>query len=151
MFPEKPMKRLTREQWRDHNRATICHICLKEFKVYVPKVRDHCHYTGKYRGPAPRNCNLRYKISDYIPIVFHNLNGYYAHLFFRELRKKFNTGKIGVIAENKEKYINFDVDVVVDSHTDDSGEIEEKKIQLRFIDSFFSNKRLSWSEWNGMW
>ena len=41
-----------------------------------------------------------------------------------------------MIAENKEKYISFNVDVVVDSHTDDSGEIEEKKIQLKFIDSF---------------
>ena len=53
-----------------------------------------------------------------------------------ELGKKFNTGKIGVIAENKEKYISFNFDVVVDSYTDDSSEVEEKKIQLRFIDSF---------------
>ena len=29
MFPEKPMKPLTHEQWRDHNRTTTCHICLK--------------------------------------------------------------------------------------------------------------------------
>ena len=41
-----------------------------------------------------------------------------------------------MIAENKKKYISFNVDVVVDSHTNDSGEVEEKKIQLRFIDSF---------------
>ena len=52
-------------------------------------------------------------------------------LFIRELGKKFNTGKIGVIAENKEKYISFNVDVVVDIYTDDSGEVKEKKIQLR--------------------
>ena len=39
-------------------------------------------------------------------------------------------------AENKEKYISFNVDVIVDSHTDDSGEVKEKTIQLRFIDSF---------------
>ena len=135
MFPEKPMKHLTREQWGDHNRATICHICLKGFKVYDPKT-DHCHYTGKYRGPAHRNCNLRYKIPHYIPIVFHNLSRYDAHLFIRKLGKKFNTGKIGAIAENKEKYISFNVDVVVDSYTDDSGEVEEKKIQLKFINSF---------------
>ena len=61
-------------------------------------------------------------------------------MFIRELGKKLNTGKIGAIAENKEKYFSFnvdvDVDVVADSHTDDSGEVEEKKIQLRFIDSF---------------
>ena len=37
--------------------------------------------------------------------------------------------------ENKEKYISFNVDVVVDEYVDDRGEIREKKIQLRFIDS----------------
>ena len=56
-------------------------------------------------------------------------------MFIRELDNKFNTGKIGVITENKEKYISFNVDVVVDSYTDDSGEVNEKKIQLRFIHS----------------
>ena len=64
-------------------------------------------YTGQYRGPAHRNCNLRYKIPSFIPIIFHSLIGYDAHLFIRELGKKFDKGKIGVIAENKEKYISF--------------------------------------------
>ena len=100
------------------------------------KVRDHCHYTGKYRGPAHNICNLRYKISHYIPIVFHNRSRYDAHLSIRELGKKFDTGKIDVVAENKEKYVSFDVDdVAVDSYTDDSGEDKEKTIQLRIIDS----------------
>ena len=49
--------------------------------------------------------------------------------------KKFNTGKISVITENNEKYISFNIDVVVDSYLDDSGKVKEKKIQLRFIDS----------------
>ena len=119
-FPEKKMIPLTKEEWREYDKATKCHICLEEFDVNEDettkgniKVRDHCHYTGKYRGPAHSNCNLRYKIPSYIPIVFHNLSGYDAHLFIRELGKKFDTGKIGVIAENKEKYITFNVDAVV--------------------------------------
>ena len=128
MFPEKPMKRPTREQWRDHNIATICYICLKGFKVYDPKVRDHCHYTGKYLGPAHGSCNLRYKIPNYILILFHSLSRYGAHLFIRKLGKKFNTRKTGVIAENKEKYISFNDDIVVDSYTNDSREVEEKKV-----------------------
>ena len=40
-----------------------------------------------------------------------------------------------MIAENKEKYISFTIDVVVDWYVDERGEIEEKKIKLRFIDS----------------
>ena len=75
MFPEKPMKPLTREQWRKFNRAMNCHICLKGFKLSDPKVTDHSHYTGKYRGPSHSIYNLRYKIPHYIPIVFHNLSG----------------------------------------------------------------------------
>ena len=135
MFPEKPINRLTREEWREFNRARKCHICFKEFKEDNPNVRDHCHYTGSYRGPTHRNCNLRYKIPSYIPIIFHNLSGYDAHLIIRELGKKFDTVKIGVIAENKKKYISFYVDVVVDRYEDELGKIKEKKIQLRFIDN----------------
>ena len=40
-----------------------------------------------------------------------------------------------MIAKNKEKYISFSADVVVDSYTDGSDEVKEKKIQVRFIDS----------------
>ena len=130
MFPVKSMKRLTREDGRKYNRATKCHICFKKFQELNPKVRDHCHYTGQYRGPAYRSCNLACKIPHYIPIVFHNLSGYDAHLFIRELGDTFNTGNIDVIAENKEKYISFTVDVVVDQYVDASGEVKEKKIQL---------------------
>ena len=57
-------------------------------------------------------------------------------MLIRELGRKFNTGKIDEIAENKEKYISFNFDVVVDSYTDDSDEVKEKIIKLRFIDSF---------------
>ena len=36
------------------------------------KVRDHCHETGKYRGPACKICYLRYKQQNYLPVIFHN-------------------------------------------------------------------------------
>ena len=62
MFPEKPLNRLTREERREFKQERKCHICFKEFEQDNPKVRDHCHYTGSYRGPAHRKCNLRYKI-----------------------------------------------------------------------------------------
>ena len=97
-------------------------------------MRDHCHYTGKYRGPAHSLCNLRYKIPSYIPVIFHNLSGYDTHLFIKELGK--DSKNVGVIAKNKEDYIKFSVDVVVDKHTDDEGNEKDKTIELRFIDSF---------------
>ena len=85
MFLELPMDPLTKKQWKKYKRSTKCHICYKPFMLGDPKVRDHCHYTGLYRGPAHSLCNLRYKIPSYIPVVFHNLSGYDAHLFIREL------------------------------------------------------------------
>ena len=36
---------------------------------------------------------------------YHNLSGYDVHLFIRE--------SIGLIAENKEKYITFNTDIIV--------------------------------------
>ena len=81
MFSEKPMDPLTKEQWTRYRRASKCHICYKPFNFKDaiapegPKVRDHCHYTGKYRGPAHSLCNLRYRIPCYISVVFHNLSG----------------------------------------------------------------------------
>ena len=133
MFPEKSMEPLTSQEWKGYNRATECHTCFKPFKELNPKVRDHCHYTGKYRGPAHRTFNLRYKIPSHILIIFHNLSRYDAHLFIRELSKE--TKKICVITENKEKYISFTTNVVVDEYQN-RGKTKEKKIQLRFIDSF---------------
>ena len=114
--------------------AKECHICFKKFSPKDRKVRDHCHYTVKYRGAAHSSCNLRYRIPDYIPVVFHNLAGYDAHLFIKELAK--HTTKIGVIAKNTENYISFSVKVEVDKFIDKAGNEKSKEIELRFIDSF---------------
>ena len=134
MFPELPMDPLTKKQWKKYKRSTKCHICYKPFALKDPKVRDHCHYTGLYRCPAHSLCNLRYKISSYIPVVFHNLSGYDAHLFIRELGA--HTSDMEVIAKNKEDYISFSIKVPVDSYIDKNGEEKDKLTELRFIDSF---------------
>ena len=124
---------------REHKAAEKCYVCLKEFNDPKDrKVRDHCHYTGFYRGAAHNNCNLKYRIPDHIPIVFHNLSGYDAHLFIKELGKKFNKDDIGVIAENKEKYISFNVKINVKLagvRGKQDGKEVRKNIQLRFIGS----------------
>ena len=69
------------------------------------KVRDHDHLTGKYRGAAHSICNLNYQNPRFIPIVFHNLSGYDAHLFIKEFGNDNNSIKL--ISNNEEKYISF--------------------------------------------
>ena len=132
-FPEKQMKPLTKSQTKEYKRATKCHICFKPFSEEKWRVRDHCHYSGLYRGAAHSSCNLQYKIPNYIPVVLHNLTGYDAHLFIRELAKHI-TG-MGVIAKSKEDYISFSINVEVDKYIDKNGNERTKEMELRFIDS----------------
>ena len=134
-FPELPMAPLTASQLKEYKRATKCHICFTPFseKIGKRKVRDHCHYSGLYRGAAHSSCNLQYKIPNYIPVVFHNLTGYDAHLFIRDLAKH-PTG-MGVIAKNTEDYISFSIKVEVDRFINNDGHERAKEMELRFIDS----------------
>ena len=76
-----------------------------------------------------------YKIPPYIPIVFHNLSGYDAHLFIKELAS-LTDGSIGVIAKNTEDYISFSIKVEVNKYITENGIEKSKEIELRFIDSF---------------
>ena len=100
-------------------------------------MRDHCHYTRCYRRPTHTKCNLQYKIPSYIPIVFHNLSGYDAYLFIKELAASSTDGaKMGVIVKNKEDYISFSIKVEVSKYIDKNGIEKSKEIKLRFIDSF---------------
>ena len=65
------------------------------------------------------------------------MNGYDAHLFIKELGRKFNKNDIGIIAENKEIYISFNVKINVKlaGIKYKAGTQVHKNIQLRFIDS----------------
>ena len=73
-------------------------------KLY-DKVKDHCHYTGKFRGAANNICNLRYKTPKKIPVVFHNGSTYDCHFVFNQLAKEFK-GHLECLGENTGKYIN---------------------------------------------
>ena len=65
-------------------RETKCWICNEKFDG-DNKVKDHCHFTGRYRGPAHNECNLNYRKPNFTPVVFHNLTGYDSHLFIKNL------------------------------------------------------------------
>ena len=66
------------------------------------QVRDHCHYTRKYRGTAHDICNPIYKTSNEIPKVFHNGPTYSYHFVIKKLAKEFE-GQFQSLGENAEK------------------------------------------------
>ena len=117
----------------DFEKARVCWICQKEFGS-EKKVRDHCHFTGKYRGAAHVKCNLQFKKPKFTPVIFHNLSGYDAHLFVKNLGK--SEGNIKCIPNNEEKYISFSKDIVVGEYKNKKGEKVEVKHEIRFLDSF---------------
>jgi len=96
---------ITPEQELEFKKAHDCHICLK--KLGEDRVRDHCHITGLYRGPAHNECNKKYYNDYEVPVFFHNLKGYDSHLIVKELGKF--EKKIDCISQSSEKFISFKV------------------------------------------
>ena len=141
-YEKKKMIPLTTKEEIYHNRQKICYICKKEFnnngkKNY--KVRDHCHYTGKYSGATHNIFNLRYKVPKEIPIVFHNGSTYDYHFIIKEIVKEFKSN-FECLGENTEKYITFSVPI--------KKKIENKYLEItykiKFIDSYrFMSSSLS--------
>ncbi len=119
-----------------HVKAESCYACKVQFgierlnertkkKEKVVKCRDHCHITGKYRGAACDKCNLRMKVPMFVPVLFHNLEGYDAHLFVKSLGLE--EGDIRCIPKTDEKYISFSKNVPMEKTI---------SLEMRFIDSF---------------
>ena len=141
-YEKKKIISLTKAEKIKYNNQQICYICKKEFdSIYKKnyKVRDHCHYTGKYRGAAHNICNLRYKVPKEIPVVFHNGSTYDYHFIIKELVKEFE-GNFDWLGENTEKYITFSVPL--------KKKIENKNLEItykiKFIVSFrFMSSSLS--------
>ena len=130
---KKDMIPLTKEEEEYYNNQKVCYICKKEFinDTKECKVRDHCHYTGKYRGVAHNTCNLRYKILKNIQIIFHNGSTYDCHFIIRELVKEFE-GNFECLGENTEKYITFSVPIKKRVENKDM----EITYKIKFVDSF---------------
>ena len=104
-----------KEEAERFNKETKCWICKKEFNDDKDfKVRDNCHFTGRYRGSAHNSCNLKYKKLNFTPVVFHNLSGYDSHLFIKNLG--FTAGNIDCIPNNEERYISFTKNIEVGSY-----------------------------------
>ena len=86
---------LTKEELKSHQHAKVCYICGKRilkklFKsINYRKVRDYCHYAGKYRGAAHSICNLKFNVPNEIPVVFHNGSNYDYHFIVKALANEF--------------------------------------------------------------
>ena len=127
----KKNMRITRKEEGDFQQALVCHIC--ENLLRDDKVRDHCHLTGRYRGAAHNQCNLKYRVPNFYPVIFHNLSGYDTHMFIKDLAE--TEGEINCIAKTEEDYISFQKTIIVGVYKKEGREIKVKR-NIRFLDSF---------------
>ena len=97
---------MTEEDVKKYRNNNICRFC--EQNIESDKVRDHCHLTGKYRGPAHNVCNIiiKQKDSNFIPFAIHNFSNYDCHMFFKRLiDSKKDKVKFKIITKTNEKYV----------------------------------------------
>ena len=135
---KRKMIPLTDKENRSYENQKHCHVCRKPFTKDDKKVRDHCYFTGKYRGPAHNKCNMNYKITKNILVAFHNLSSYDNHFIIKELAKEFD-GELECLGENTEKYITFSVKInkkIMKKDEDGKEKIVNIPHRLKFIDSY---------------
>ena len=122
---------LTQKQNKSYEKQQVHYVCKKEFSTDDNnEVKDHCHYTGKFRGAAYDICNLRYKTLKEIPVVFHDGSTYDYHFIIKQLEKEVD-GQLECLRENTEKYITFSVPIKKEL---DNGKTITYK--LKFNDNF---------------
>ena len=141
-LPKKEMIPLSPEEWKKFRESKVCWLCRGKFgEKRFSKVRDHCHYTGKFRGAAHQSCNLKFQRPKFTPVFFHNLQNYDAHLFVRALGLMDEVLSIKCIPNNDEKYISFSLKFELKRITkwDPKGEEWIEVViphEIRFLDSF---------------
>ena len=130
----KDCLKLTGEERYGHDKRKLCFLCKRPFSEIVKmnyiKVRDHCHYTWKYRVAPHKICNLMYSTTREILVIFHNGSSYNYHFIIKGLAEQFE-GEFECLGENKEKYIIFSVPIKKELNK--GGTIIYR---IKFIDSF---------------
>jgi hypothetical protein len=98
----------TKEDQKHFNETHKCHICSRFITKKSDKVRDHCHATGRFIGPAHNICNLNRKERPIMKILAHNFSGYDSHLIIEKLD---NVGvkNVNVIPKSSEKFMAVEI------------------------------------------
>jgi len=78
---------------------------------------------GVFRGAANNECNLNYMCLRTIPVAFHNMSNYDAHIIIKDIAHCAE-GSIHIILENTEKYIAI------------TKSVDDSTVKFRFIDTF---------------
>ena len=151
-----------------------CHICGEKYTDKDVRVRDHFHITGKFRGSAHQECNLKLRIKPEdikIPVIFHNLRGYDSHFIMQQIGEIANkhgyTNKkeekqdlnINAIPNNMEKYMAFMLGnhlTFIDSFQFMSSSLDKlvsnlPKDDLIYISKAFKGKRLNLMSQKGVY
>ena len=71
------------QEFVDTNETLTDYIKKNDCRI----VRDHCHFTGEFRGAAHNHCNRQFRKTFKIPVFFHNFKGYDGHIVFKNLAK----------------------------------------------------------------
>ena len=102
----------------------------KDDKNYINKrkVKEYCHYTGKFRGTVHSKCNLNFNVQKEIPIIIHNAS-YDTHFMLNQLPIEFK-GELNCIGDHMEKYIIFSISIKKESNN------KTITYKLKFIDIF---------------
>ena len=109
----------------------FCLIKIKKWNLnYRKKVRDHCHFTGKFRGAAYCICNLNYEVPQEIPVKIHNGSKHDYHFINKALEEE-RKGELECLVENTEKYISSSAPIKKEHDND-----KTITYKIKFIDTF---------------
>ena len=86
--------------------AQKCYVCDEDLED--DRVIDHSHVSGKVRGIAHSDCNLKLQFSRELPVFFHNFKGYDSHFILKYLELNKNI-KVTCISSNKETFKSLTV------------------------------------------
>ena len=99
---------LTTEELKSDQDAKLCYICGKRIlkklckRISYRKIRDHCHYTGKYSGEVHGICNSKFNMPNKILANFHNGSNCGYHFIIKGLSNKFER-QFECLGKNTEK------------------------------------------------